>query len=218
MGVFVDEAVRCYLDGWVGGWARSKQIAAPTPTSTGWYLATRNDREFERFVLTRGDERAVRDVLDAVTEPRTAVKFVGDPAQWRPVFPKEWVDEEPGWLMFRTLRPGPLVPVPEGYVSSTDVRDDVVYLQIHTRDGELASWGQAGIADGWVVPDRINTAAEHRRRGLGRALMTGLEQAGVLGGARRAVLSATADGRELYRSLGWQEVGPLVASYYQGHG
>jgi GNAT superfamily N-acetyltransferase len=53
------------------------------------------------------------------------------------------------------------------------------------------------------VYDRIVTAPEHRRRGLGRALMH------ALGAARRSasstqVLVATAEGMALYGTLGWE--------------
>ena len=53
------------------------------------------------------------------------------------------------------------------------------------------------------VYDRILTALDHRRKGLGRALTTALRE------TRRdpnlpELLVATANGRALYRTMGWE--------------
>ncbi|MDD1450352.1 GNAT family N-acetyltransferase [Sphingomonas sp. H160509] len=60
----------------------------------------------------------------------------------------------------------------------------------------------ADTAEAFVF-DRVLTALDHRRKGLGRALMTALRE------ARRdlnlhELLIATAVGRALYRTSGWE--------------
>jgi GNAT superfamily N-acetyltransferase len=73
-------------------------------------------------------------------------------------------------------------------------------------DGAVAASGQLGLADAWAVPDRIETTRAHRRRGLGRAVMTALVDAARERGGQHGVLVASDAGRRLYLSLGWTVV------------
>jgi GNAT superfamily N-acetyltransferase len=61
-----------------------------------------------------------------------------------------------------------------------------------------------------VVVDQVETAPEHRRRGLGAPVMRTLQNAALEAGAQRAVLGATAEGRALYTALGWRTAAPLT--------
>ena len=45
--------------------------------------------------------------------------------------------------------------------------------------------------------------------------MSTLESLALERGLARAVLGASADGRELYRHLGWSEVGPRTGMYFR---
>lgn len=65
------------------------------------------------------------------------------------------------------------------------------------------------------MPDRIVTVAGQRRRGLGSAVMAVLTDAALDAGRERAVLGTSVDGRALYRSLGWREVGRRTGMYYR---
>ena len=56
----------------------------------------------------------------------------------------------------------------------------------------------------------IETAAQHRRRGLGGLMMTLLAEAAVDLGATRGLLMASTQGRALYTSLGWTTLCPVV--------
>jgi GNAT superfamily N-acetyltransferase len=72
------------------------------------------------------------------------------------------------------------------------------------QSGELAAIGRIVRIGEFAIFDRIETDATHRRRGLGRAVMKKLEMIAREGGATRGVLVATADGRSLYESMGWE--------------
>ncbi|WP_311137702.1 GNAT family N-acetyltransferase [Streptomyces sp. I6] len=65
-----------------------------------------------------------------------------------------------------------------------------------------------------AVIDQIETAAEHRRKGLGSLVMRTLQHSAAERGATSGVLGGTPGGRALYESLGWRAIAPLVSVYY----
>ena len=78
-------------------------------------------------------------------------------------------------------------------------------------DGDLAASGSAAETADVFIYDRIETAQDHRRKGLGVAVMT------ALGTARKStatpqLLVATGDGRSLYANLGWTVLAPFAAA------
>jgi GNAT superfamily N-acetyltransferase len=52
--------------------------------------------------------------------------------------------------------------------------------------------------------NQIETHEAHRRRGLGSLIMHALRENAASHGVHHGVLVATADGRALYTTLGWQ--------------
>lgn len=200
----------------MGGWAQSRETPAPEPTPSGWYIRTGTGHEAERWVLTDPTPASLSEVLRvATTTPTSCVKFAGDPAQWLPRLGTGWVEDHPGWYMTRALDDHPPPAAPPGLRCEVATRPGLVIVDITDADGERVAWGRAGLADGWAVPDQINTLAQHRRRGLGRLVMSTLDAHAYVTGATRAVLSASTDGRALYRALGWREVSPMVGVYYR---
>jgi GNAT superfamily N-acetyltransferase len=83
---------------------------------------------------------------------------------------------------------------------------------ILTAEGELAASGHAAESHGVFIYDRIVVEPEHRRRGLGKALMA------ALSGRRQSltakpVLVATEAGRALYSTLGWALHAPYTTAF-----
>jgi GNAT superfamily N-acetyltransferase len=77
------------------------------------------------------------------------------------------------------------------------------------EDGAVAASGYAIEHGGVFIFDTIVTAAPHRRKGLGKALMAALGATQQSATARR-VLVATEDGRALYLALGWTVLSPYA--------
>ena len=117
----------------------------------------------------------------------------------------------PEWLMTSALAAGRAV-LPPGYVAEVFTSPYRVEVRVVAPDGTTAASGQVGLADAVAVPDRVLTQPSHRRRGLGRAVMTLLAAQAVEHGATRAVLVASDQGRRLYLPLGWQVVGAVVVA------
>ncbi len=116
----------------------------------------------------------------------------------------------PEWMMSIRLDAQRRTPVPEGYVVEHDVTDAVVRLRVLADSGELAASAQLAVVEDCAVPDKVETLAAHRRRGLGGAMMTALADTAVELGARRGLLMASTEGRALYTALGWETLSPVV--------
>lgn len=212
----IDQGLSEYVDGWVSGWVESRQVGRPTSRPDGWYVRTGTDRESQRVVLTSGTTQAVHEVAESLHLRASCLKFAGDQDMWMPVLPQGWAPDAPGWLMTTDLTRRPeSARLPDGYRADVEHNGGQTVVRIRTRVGEVAASGQCGRHDEWAVPDQIVTAPEHRRRGLGVAVMATLAELAWTVGARRTVLGATAQGRALYTRLGWTEVAPLMGAYFR---
>ncbi|MFD4717229.1 GNAT family N-acetyltransferase [Streptomyces sp. NPDC058423] len=210
--VSITEAIRAWVDGWVV----SRGAAEPVAEPWGLTVDVGLPRHTTRHVLTDNSEAAVR----------TVAASAGVPGRWLKVFEEEervlewlgpdWTPDEPGFLMTTPLErrtaPGPALP--EGHRLRAWTRDGVTRVLITTGDGAFAARGQIATAGTTAVVDQIETAAEHRRKGLGSLVMRTLQHSAAERGATSGVLGGTPDGRALYESLGWRVIAPLVSVYY----
>jgi GNAT superfamily N-acetyltransferase len=116
----------------------------------------------------------------------------------------------PEWLMSVDLAGQARRPLSEHYGSRLHEQAGVWRLTIVDRVGAPAASGQLAVVDGCAVPDRVETLADHRRRGLGAATMAALAQVALDAGASYGLLMASAQGRRLYARLGWATHQPVV--------
>ena len=105
--------------------------------------------------------------------------------------------------------------VAAGYRLEISTRGSISSARILARSGIVAASGFAAETNETFIYDRINTAPEHRRKGLARAVMTALR------GAKKAELTpeylvATEQGRALYESLDWQVLSTYFTASLQG--
>jgi GNAT superfamily N-acetyltransferase len=91
-------------------------------------------------------------------------------------------------------------------------RAGVTVARLLTAAGEVAARGQFALAGWAAVVDQVETAAGHRRRGLGTTVMKTIAATAASMGARTGVLVATAEGRALYETLGWTLHTPMTAA------
>jgi GNAT superfamily N-acetyltransferase len=111
------------------------------------------------------------------------------------------VDRDDELFMTSTLVPSP-APVPDGFVARWLVDGPRAVYSLD--DGErVAAEGTVGVLETDAVFDGVETSPGHRRRGLGRHVMSALTTWAVDQGATSGLLAASADGAGLYRSLGW---------------
>ncbi|MGV9270358.1 GNAT family N-acetyltransferase [Kitasatospora sp. NPDC003701] len=206
---------------WVDGWVVSRSAAPPIVEPWGYTVDVGVTDHVTRHVLdaTGGAVREadVHKVVGAVRAPGTWLKIFADPAVVTPwLGPRWWVDDEPGYLMTVPLGAAHGLTAPAGYRLRTWARGDVVRALVTAEDGSLAARGQIAVTGATAVADQIETAAEHRRRGLGSLVMRTLAGAAHDRGAQTGVLAGTPDGHALYTALGWRVVAPLTSAKYLG--
>jgi GNAT superfamily N-acetyltransferase len=202
----IDSSFASCIDAYVAGWALSRGAPAPQESEFGWYVPTGTIAEPERYVLTRGTLEQVRRLRDAMAMPGSCVKFAGQRERWLSLVDAGWAENPVGWFMTCGVEAPSIVPaMPRRCAVETTVHDRLLSVAVHA-DGQQVASGRAGLVGTWAVPDRISTASAYQRRGLGRLVMHHLLHLAWEAGARRAVLDASPQGRQLYLSLGWLTV------------
>ncbi|MFE5493552.1 GNAT family N-acetyltransferase [Streptomyces virginiae] len=207
---------------WLNGWtvARSLPEAEPVGPAGDGLRSTCDQpgREVEMFAL-RADE-----------EPESLVRLAAAVAAAR----------QTTWLTVPTLRPSTVEAVVAAaglelllrseWFMTTDLTEypqhtpaapyqrevrtegSVTVVSFHDPNGQVAARGVIAVVGADAIADRIETAPAHRRRGLGRAMMSALADAAVAQGARTGLLIASEEGQRLYSSLGWHhEADVLIA-------
>jgi GNAT superfamily N-acetyltransferase len=169
-----------------------------------------SESESARYVLTAPDTERARDLASHVTEPSFWIKWPAAPGETAPVMPAGWRLIEPQFFMGARLQPTtPLLP--HGYHLTVGDEGDALEARVTTDSGTLAARGRIGLST-LAVPDQIATHPEHRRRGLGQAIMGALSNAALDRGRSDAVLLASDQGRHLYSTLGWGVLTPFWAT------
>ncbi|RSD25773.1 GNAT family N-acetyltransferase [Amycolatopsis eburnea] len=194
------------LGAWARGWAVSRAVAAPVEEPDGHRLDVGLPGHRVRYLLRSPSTVASR--ARTVAAPGTWLKTCGPRAAVLAGLTAEWEAGETEYLM--TFEgPVPAVAVPPGYAVAVTGSGPAWDVAV-SFDGAPAARGRVAVAGGVAVFDKIETEPEHRRRGLGRAVMHQLSAAAGIGSS---ALLATEAGRGLYASLGWQVVSELVPAH-----
>lgn len=138
--------------------------------------------------------------------PFHPLKLCGTGAELMACLPSRWQLEPPTWFM----RGGAVMratTLPKAYRAETTRDGAVVRVRILSDADSLAASGYAAETDEAFVYDRIITAPDHQRQGLGRAVMARL-QAAKRDITLAELLVATEQGRALYEALGWSILSP----------
>lgn len=189
------------LESWVAGRSMARGLPQPVPDRGGLRVDTNSAEEVCRWIFPQIVPELV-DLAAEVSRPGYLLKVCSSPGDLRAALPERWQVESTGYFMTATGRWESSV-VSAAYRLEVEQVAAVTRVQIRALDGELAASGFAAETAEAFVFDRIVTAPGHRRKGLGRAMMTALR------GMRRnsnvpGLLVATKDGWTLYRTLGWK--------------
>ena len=196
---------------WVAARSIARSLPLPVPDHGGMRVDTGLPEEVRRHVFA-GPCPGLLSLAAAIDTPHVYLKVCAAAAGLRALLPPRWQLQPAGYLMTHdapsTALPAP-APLPAGYRIDM-VRDGAVStVHILADDGVLAASGHAAEHGGVLILDRIRTEAGHRRRGLGRALVTALCSMQQSRSARR-VLVATDEGCALYATLGWRVLSPYT--------
>ncbi|GAA1357347.1 hypothetical protein GCM10009596_08270 [Arthrobacter rhombi] len=104
-------------------------------------------------------------------------------------------------------------PLPaEGFTIETERDGKHSYVSIHLEsDPEVvAASGHVAVVEEFAVFDRIITAPDFRRKGLGSLVMRSLVSLALEHDVEEGLLVASVDGQALYQFLGWTPIGTIV--------
>lgn len=179
---------------------------APVHDRGGYRVDTGSDTEVKRWVFPRLSD-GVGAIGREIEAPRHYMKVCAPGDALRSALPSRWEVQSPGFFMTASVL-SDAKPLPEGYRLELHRAGPVTRVAAIADDGGTAASGCAAETADVFIYDRIETAPDHRRKGLGIAVMA------ALGTARRSVASqqllvATEDGRKLYERLGWAVLAPF---------
>ncbi|MEU6713690.1 GNAT family N-acetyltransferase [Nonomuraea sp. NPDC046802] len=207
---------------WVEGWAISRATPGPVPEPWGLRVDVGLPGHVARHIVAAPTQEILHGLTTRLTTPGTWLKLCAPAESVAPYLPPGWSVKEPEFMMTLPLtRTVPLtranrlnraVPqAPPGYTLAVTTRAGVTVARLLTAAGEVAARGQYAMAGTTAVIDKVETAAGHRRRGLGTVVMGTLAGTAASKGARSGILVATAQGKALYRTLGWTLHTPMTA-------
>jgi len=183
---------------------------APVHDREGYRVDTATEKEVKRWVFPRLCD-GVRAIGREIASPRHYVKVCVSDEALRSALPARWQIQPPGFFMATAVASRDVTPLPDGYRMELDHAGPVTRARVIAPDGEVAASGCAAETAEVFIYDRIETAPDHRRKGLGIAVMSALGTARRSTAARQ-LLSATEDGRMLYEKLGWTVLAPLATA------
>lgn len=202
------------VEHWVKGWTLARGTPPPVEDSGGWRVDVGWPDQRMRYVFARLAPE-ILSLAGRIADPWIFLKACVPVEELRRFLPPVWSVRPPGFMMTWD-EPMRAVMTPAGYsLELVDART-VSVARIRAATGEEAAIGRVALSGGFAIYDRIETHPDHRRRGLGRAVMGALASVAVSRGGTRGVLVATAQGRLLYESLGWRMHSPYATAFLPG--
>jgi len=190
---------------WADAWAISRGAAMPIARDGGLYIHVDQPDQIGRYIFAQIDAEAIRPLAASIDRPLLYLKVCAPADAVRPILPPGWEIATPGYMMTAPLSVildrSPALPAE--FELRITREDSITIAHIFDAIGEEAARGRIVTVDGLIVFDRIRTADQYQRRGLGSAIMRALAAEARQSGGEDAMLCATPAGRELYTSLGW---------------
>lgn len=173
-------------------------------------MDTHSEKEVKRWVfpmLCGG----VYDVARDVSSPRHYLKLCDTNEALRCALPPHWEVQPQNYFMEANALANETPCLPYGYKIELHQEGPVARVRIVAPNGDIAANGSAAETMDAFVYDRIETALDYRRKGLGIAVMRALESSKKSSRSRQ-LLVATDDGRSLYERLGWMVISPFATA------
>lgn len=201
------------MEAWLRARSLSRGLPQPVPDSGGLRVDSGLPNETRRYLFPRA-VGGLREIAERIREPRIPLKLCDTPETMRSYLPPRWEIFPPNFVMscnraFDRRNGGQHLP--DGYRLELRTASAVTEACVLSTTGELAASGYAACHNDTFVYDRIVTAENHRRKGLGTIIMTALASTRPAS-AGLQILVATPAGRELYRSLGWTDYAPYTSA------
>ncbi|TMR24729.1 GNAT family N-acetyltransferase [Nonomuraea turkmeniaca] len=164
-----------------------------------------------RHVIPTPTPEVLHHLTTTLTTPGTWLKLCAPAEAVASFLPPAWTVMDREFMMTASLARTAPPQAPPGYTLAVTTRAGVTAARLLTAAGEVAARGQFAVAGSAAVMDQVETAADHRRRGLGTIIMRTMSSAAASLGARTGILVATAQGQALYETVGWTLHTPMTA-------
>lgn len=193
------------FDDWIATWVHVRGYELGE--LAGWPLIPVGSatRQTELVCLDPGVDRFADLAAHIAGDPSAMLTVLAtdiSPYRLAPLAPKTRIDRDDEVLMTAELSP-PVVPhLGDEFTFRWDIEDHRLTYTVESGDS-VAAVGTVGVLGEVATFDAVETTPLFQRRGLGRHVMTTLSQQAFGRGARRGVLAASDQGRQLYQSLGW---------------
>ena len=203
---------------WIRGWARTREVAPPTPYADGYRIDVGLPQQATRYVFPHASP-TLRDLGAGIAEPWVFLKACATADELRALLPERWQMQPDGFLMTCGDAPFGSAALAPGYtlhVVDAAAATGRAHVRVLAPDGVEAAQGHLALDERFAIYDRIGTDAQHRRRGLGVVVMRALQAFAHAHGRHAGVLVATPMGRALYESLGWRVHAPWATAVIPG--
>ncbi|MEJ7633322.1 GNAT family N-acetyltransferase [Aeromicrobium sp.] len=194
------------IDRWLATWAHARSIEVLE--LDGWPVVQvgSRTRETELVCVDPGVDTFAALLRHIDGDPRAMLTVIAkDVRAYRSLNlpPGVRVDRDDEMLMSATFRDDSIPPLAAGLTFGWDVDEHLTTYSVESGD-RLAAEGSVAVLDDWATFDNVETTPDFQRQGLGRHVMAALTTQAMGRGATSGVLAASADGRGLYESLGWE--------------
>ncbi|MGI5284959.1 GNAT family N-acetyltransferase [Nonomuraea polychroma] len=196
---------------WVDGWVISRNTPRPVREPWGLRVDVGLPGHVARHIVPAPTPEILHHLTTTLTTPGTWLKLCAPADHVVSLLPAPWTVMDREFMMTVPLARTRTPQAPPGYTLAVTTRAGVTAARLLTAAGEVAARGQFAVAGPAAVVDQVETAANHRRRGLGTVIMRTLSSTAASLGARTGILVATADGQALYETLGWTLHTPMTA-------
>ena len=205
---------------WQHGWGMCRNIRRAKQTPEALHATLKLPGRYHEIIALHADDRP-SSVAELIAQTRAAAQ-----PTWLTI-PSNNVEAvtdacvtagleligDPESLMTIDLRQHPHREAPQHYNVGTAVLGrNTIQALAATPDSLVAASGVIAVSSEDAVAHGVRTNEDHRRRGLGDAIMTALAQEAVEAGAKTGLLVASAQGRKLYESLGWKVKASVVSA------
>jgi len=187
---------------WGRGRAHSRITAQPEPIDGGYEVAVGPPSTEVRKVYHTYTPEFLAETAAALDTPGHQLMIAGPDALLRSAIPATWTMDQGGHLMTVVFAQDPYT-VPADYRLVVETEGPLTVARAFHANGDHAASARLGRDGDFGVFDKVVTAPNHQRRGLGSTLMRALSLNAFALGMRYGLLVASDEGRALYEHLGW---------------
>ncbi len=196
---------------WLRARSSVRKLPQPVAAHGGWRVDTDLPNERCRYVFAY-PTATIRVLAATLDIPRVFLKLCGSAEELSPLLTSDWQVLPPATMMTRMRHRDEGVRRLHGnYRLQTSSDGPTTKAEILTANGTVAAQGYACESGGVFIYDRIATDPAHGRQGLATVVMAALASA-RRSSAAPEILVATADGRALYRTIGFSDHSPYTTA------